>query len=148
MRSSYKGLFKPVNPSKYKGDPNKIVYRSLLEKKFFKIIDENPAFKYWASEEFHLPYISPIDNRPHRYFIDLFVEMQNGKKILIEIKPHSQTLPPKAPKNNPNKSSRYLNECATYAVNDAKWKATRLFCKEKGLEFMFLTEKQLPKALQ
>lgn len=151
MRSSYKGFFTPKHPEKYRGDPTKIVYRSLLEKKFFKIVDENPAFKSWASEEFYIEYINPVNprpDRPNRYFIDLLVELQNGKKILIEIKPHSQTMPPKPPKKNPNKSTRYLNECTTYAVNDAKWKATRLFCQKHGFEFMFWTEKNLPKALR
>ena len=36
-----------------------------------------------------------------------------------------------------------MQECTTYVVNDAKWKAAKEFCRVKGWEFVILTEKEL-----
>ena len=46
---AYKGKYKPKNRSKYKGDPTKIVYRSLWERRFMVYCDENPNVIKWAS---------------------------------------------------------------------------------------------------
>ena len=51
MKKSFKGIYKPTNPKKYVGNPNNIVYRSLLERKFMLYCDRNPDITYWASEE-------------------------------------------------------------------------------------------------
>ena len=45
---SYKGIYKPENPKKYLGDPNKIVYRSLRERKMFRYCDTNLKVLKWA----------------------------------------------------------------------------------------------------
>lgn len=39
---SYKGRFRPTNKQKYRGDSGNIVYRSLWELKFFRIMDTHP----------------------------------------------------------------------------------------------------------
>ena len=36
------GKFRPKNPSKYKGDPTNIIYRSSWELTVFKYLDNNP----------------------------------------------------------------------------------------------------------
>ena len=41
------------------------------------------------------------------------------------------------------KTRQYLNEVITYTINEAKWKAADLFCKEHGWQFKILTEKDL-----
>ena len=91
-----------------------------------------------------MPYISPIDNRPHRYFIDFRVKIRdkNGvvKDYLVEIKPAAQTVPP-VPQSR--KTQRFLNEVKTWGVNEAKWKAARTWAKDRGLEFIILTEREL-----
>ena len=51
MAKSYKGLYRPTNPKKYVGDPNRIVYRSLLERRFMLYCDRTPEIIAWASEE-------------------------------------------------------------------------------------------------
>ena len=51
MRASYKGIYKPTYPKKYAGDPNRIVYRSLLERRMMVYLDKNDAVEFWASEE-------------------------------------------------------------------------------------------------
>ena len=70
MGKTYKGVFKPKNPSKYRGDPTNIIYRSRWELLFMRYLDNNSGIKEWASEELIIPYRSPIDGRVHRYFPD------------------------------------------------------------------------------
>lgn len=145
MAYDYKqGFFRPKHPKKYIGDPTNIVYRSGWEKRVMQSLDDNLNVVRWASEEVVIPYISPIDNRPHRYFVDFYVEakLADGsiKKMLLEVKPAAQTKPPKAPKR---RTKRYLSEVMTYGVNEAKWKAAREFCLDKGWEFRIITEAEL-----
>ena len=87
---SYKGRFIPTKPNKYKGDIRNIVYRSLWELKFMKWCDRNENILEWGSEEFFIPYRSPLDNRIHRYFPDFYMKVQesNGKlkRYVIEVK--------------------------------------------------------------
>ena len=140
---SYKGRFRPQNPSKYKGDASNIIYRSSWELRVMKYLDENTSVIWWASEELPIPYLSPVDNRPHRYFPDFIVRAINKEKkevtMVIEVKPEKQTKPP----TQKRKTKHYLQEVVTYAVNEAKWKAANLFCKEHGWQFKILTEKDL-----
>src|SRR6056300_167335 len=96
---AYKGRFRPENPGKYKGDPTKIIYRSLWEFKFFRHVDKHPDVIWWQSEEVIVPYRSPIDGKSHRYFPDVIVHVRDKKTsvpktIMIEIKPKAQTKPP------------------------------------------------------
>src|SRR5210317_1318541 len=147
---SYKGRFRPKNPHKYKGDPSNIIYRSLWEFKFFRHVDVHPDVIWWQSEEVIVPYVSPIDGRRHRYFPDVIVhrKMPDGKRktIMIEIKPKAQTRPPDMKKKNTDKgriSRRYLNEVKTYGVNEAKWKAAKEYCADRGWEFVIMTEDHL-----
>jgi hypothetical protein len=41
------------------------------------------------------------------------------------------------------KTKRFLQEAATYAVNQEKWRAADIFCQEHGWKFLVLTEKDL-----
>ena len=148
---AYKGRFRSKNPAKYKGDPTKIIYRSLWEFKFFRFVDEHPDVIWWQSEEVIVPYRSPIDSRVHRYFPDVIVHKRSpeGKiqTIMVEIKPYKQTLPPDPSKKNNTPSGRvsrrYLNEVKNYGINSAKWKAARQYCADRGWEFVIMTEKEL-----
>jgi hypothetical protein len=142
-----KSKFTPKNPHKYLGDANNIVARSNLETKFLTFLDNNPNIIAYGSEEIHIPYLSPLDNKVHRYFPDLFIKYKtsNGeiKKALIEIKPDSQCKAPK--KKGGKKEVTYLNEQVTWAINSAKWEAATKFCESHGIEFKIWTEKHLPK---
>ena len=145
MAYDYKqGFFKPKYPKKYIGDPTNIVYRSGWEKRVMQTLDENINVLRWASEEVIIPYVSPIDNRPHRYFPDFYVETKHPdgsiKKMLLEVKPKAQTKPPATPKR---KTKRYITEVMTWGVNEAKWKAAEEYCKDKGWEFRIITEAEL-----
>ena len=67
MKKSFKGIYKPTNPKKYVGNPNNIIYRSLLERRFMVYCDNNPGIIQWASEELPIRYYNPIDKKWHRY---------------------------------------------------------------------------------
>ena len=73
---TYKGKYTPKNPNKYKGNPHRIVYRSLWERKFMKYCDFNDAVLEWGSEEVIIPYLSPWDGRIHRYFPDFYIKVK------------------------------------------------------------------------
>lgn len=141
---TYKGKFRTKNPDKYKGDILNIVYRSLWELRFMKWCDTNPSVVEWGSETVIVPYISPLDKRVHRYFVDFYIKVKDktGKtqKYLIEIKPERFTKPPDIPQK---KTKRFIDEVFQYGVNEAKWKAAFEYCADRNMQFMILTEKDL-----
>ena len=141
---SYKGKYRPNNPLKYRGDYRNIIYRSLWELKFMKYCDSNQNILEWGSEEFWLPYRSPLDNKVHRYFPDFYIKVREttGKinKMIIEVKPKRQCIEPKRPKK---KTKGYIYEVREYARNQAKWKAAKSYCLDRGYEFKILTENEL-----
>lgn len=141
---SYKGRFRPKNHKKYKGDPTKVFYRSLWERRFMHYCDNTPSILEWNSEEIIIPYVSPIDNKVHRYFPDFYIKVRNvsGKvrREIIEVKPKRQCEPPKKPQRQ---TKKYLREVATYGVNQAKFKAAEEYCKNRKYNFRILTEDHL-----
>jgi len=141
---AYKGKYKPLRPYKYKGNPTKVTYRSLWERKFMQYCDDNTNILEWASEEMYVWYKSPVDNRAHRYFPDFYIKVREStgmiKKYIIEVKPKRQTKPPAKPKRQ---TRGYLREAFEYAKNKAKWKAANEWCLDRGYEFKVLTEKEL-----
>ena len=141
---SYSGKFKPKNYKKYKGDPTKIVYRSLWERRFMVYCDNNDKIIEWGSEELIIPYRSPLDKKVHRYFPDFYIKYLNKEgnvvREIIEVKPKKQLRPPKTPKRQ---TKRYLQECATFMVNQAKWKAAEEYCSDRKMKFRILTEDHL-----
>lgn len=138
------GLYTPINPEKYKGDKNQIFWRSSYERKTMLFLDLNPNVLEWSSEETIIPYQNPLTGRVSRYFVDFYAKMKdkngNIKKFLIEVKPHSQTLPP-VQKNRKTKSLVYQQ--AEYIKNQAKWKSASEYCSKRDMNFVILTEKQL-----
>lgn len=132
--------FVPKNPDKYIGDPSNIICRSSWERKFCKWVDRHHQVVKWFSEEMCVEYWSPVDQKMHRYFPDFGMVMDNGKKYVVEIKPYYQCVQPVKGKK---RDKTYLNECATFAVNQAKWTAARAFFKKQEIEFIILTEKDL-----
>jgi len=141
---SYKGKYKPKHTRKYKGNPTNIIYRSLWELKFMKYCDSNTNILEWCSEEIALPYRSPIDNRIHRYFPDFYIKVKENtgkvKKMIIEIKPKKQCVEPVPQKR---KTKGYIYEVYEYAKNQAKWKAAKNYCLDRGYEFKVITEDEL-----
>ena len=81
---SYKGIYRPSNPKKYKGDHRNIIYRSLWERKFMNYCDLNENVIEWASEEFWIPYRDPTTNRVRRYFPDFLLNIKIEKIIFVD----------------------------------------------------------------
>lgn len=144
-------FFQPKNPHKYMGDPEKIIYRSSWESRFMTWCDLHPNITKWSSEPVAIPYISPIDNRPHRYYVDFWVLIERDgekKQYLIEIKPDAQTKPPNQKlmstvnegKATASQLKRYNRELRTYIVNKAKFVAATKYAQQRGMEFQVCTE--------
>ena len=141
---AYKSKYKPINESKYLGNPHNIICRSLWERRVCKYLDSNKNVLRWGSEEIKIPYYSPVDKKWHKYFPDFIVEKidddKNINTLVIEVKPYKQTLVPKKKKR---KTKSYIGDCLRYEVNKAKWQAAEKFCKENGWKFIILTEKDI-----
>lgn len=146
-RKVQQSLYSPRNPSKYRGDPNKIVCRSSWERVFCRYCDTSDNVVFWQSEEFFIPYFDKSSGKQRRYFPDFLIgiRVDGGiKQILIEVKPYAETLPPKTPKRMTKKAQkRILEETETYVKNQCKWEAAREYCRRRGWEFKVITEKEL-----
>lgn len=133
------GRFIPQNPLKYAGKSIKrIFFRSSWELAFMKWLDTNPAVITWGSEEFSIPYISPLDNRVHQYYPDFIVmyKDKNGqiRKEVIEIKPHKESVA------TPKMTER---DAKALMVNEAKWKFAAEWAEKNDAKFRILTEHSL-----
>ena len=140
---AYKGNFKPSNRKKYLGNINRVVFRSLWERRFMIYCDNNPQVLKWSSEEIKIKYISPIDRKWHLYYPDFYIKIRNQYKqlehLIIEVKPKKYCKPPKEGKNK----KTFLWESKNFVINKAKWDAANEFCVSKGWKFKILTEDQL-----
>ena len=144
------GYYEPRFPDKWviteafdsKGIPS-IKYRSSWEHMFCKFADFNPDILKVNSEGVVIPYMNPIRGKISKYYMD-FVIQTKSSVFLVEVKPRAQTLPPKPPKNNSEKSMlNYQKALETYAVNQAKWDAAEKFAADKGWKFIIITETHL-----
>jgi hypothetical protein len=141
---AYSGKFSPRNTNKYLGDPTNVWYRSLWERRVMVRLDDDPNVIEWSNEEIIIPYLSPIDGRWHRYFPDFFVRVKNRhgvqEAMILEVKPLKQAVPPQVKKRI---TRQYIQEVATYGINEAKWKAATEYCKDRNWTFKVITEKDL-----
>lgn len=123
------GYLDPRSCRKYIDPSHPIIYRSSYEKKFIIWCENNPNVERWGSEVIQIPY--KIKGKNHTYNPDFYVEMSNGEKWLVEIKPKHQTTKPV------NENSWLMNE---WIKNNYKWRAAMIFCESKGIKFKILTE--------
>lgn len=113
---------------------DKIIYRSSYERKFIYWCERNPKVKYWGSECVSIPYILLTDKTTHTYYPDYILELHNGEKWVVEIKPYSQT-------QRPMNENGWLWD--SYTRNMSKWVAAKKFCDDRGYKFKILTEKTI-----
>lgn len=132
----YQGKYTVKNPEKYRGDVSNVIYRSSWELRFMIWCDTNPKIKQFSSEETIIPYVSPKDGRPHRYFVDFKIVTDKNKTFLVEIKPKAQCRPPRNGKN-------YLTEGLTYMINQSKWSYAKQYAEDRNWSFIVLTEDDL-----
>ena len=86
MAESIKSIFKPKKPKKYKGDITNIICRSSWERRFCNYCDLNENIVEWGSEEFWIPYLSPVDKRIHRYFPDFIIKAVSYTHLTLPTK--------------------------------------------------------------
>jgi len=129
------GRFALKNPDKYMGTKDPL-YRSSWEFAFMKFCDESTAIAKWASEAVKIPYRNPLTGRYTIYVPDFFINyVDKGGQThaeIVEIKPQNQSLKEKVGKN--------LNNQASYILNQAKWEAATVWCRQKGLKFRVINE--------
>jgi hypothetical protein len=147
VRNYYKGEYQVVNKEKYIGNKNPI-FRSSWESRFCFFADNSKSILKWGYESLEITYLSPIDNKVHRYFPDFYIELLDKnnqiKKYIVEVKPLNQTKKPEPPKNKNQKAQkRYLTEVATYVINISKWKSAEQYCNKKGFIFKLITENDI-----
>ena len=134
------GIFKPIH--KNKCITQTCIYRSSLELKYMRWLDNNSNIINWGSESVVVPYIKPTDGRVHRYYIDFNFTIQDKDKkehkFLIEVKPLKQCNPPNT-KNRKNKMN-LLRENIVYATNVSKWNAAKGWASKHGYKFTIVTE--------
>jgi hypothetical protein len=146
-KSKYKqNYYYPINPIKYVG-PYPIICRSSWETKFCMYCDNNESIIQWTSESIQIRYYNPKDEKYHTYFPDFLIKVQKSsgvKYFLVEVKPFKETLRPVMPKRKTVKSVKsYKYKVDTYIKNFYKSKAATKYAKERGWEFIFITEKFL-----
>ncbi len=129
------GKFNPKFPEKYIGTKTP-TYRSSWEFAFMKFCDEHPSVQQWASEAVQIPYRHPFTGKYTVYVPDFFIAYggKDGKQRveLIEVKPENQTVKEKLGKSRANQ--------AHYVINQAKWEAARIWCKQKKIFFRVVNE--------
>jgi len=155
-RKYYQGRFIPSNPQKYKGDVNKIFFRSSWELSFARYVDRNPTILEWSSESIAIPYVKPTTKRYHRYFPDFWIKYKHKDgsihEEIIEIKPkeewvaamvvvesNGKVMPPDRSKNP---KTRMYNR-VTMMINAAKWRYAIKWCKERNMEFRIVDQADL-----
>lgn len=144
-------IYKPKNPGKYLGDPERIIMRSSWEGRFMTWCDLHPDIVKWSSEPIGIAYLSPLDQRQHKYFVDFWVliEKDGGRQqYLIEIKPDAQTkMPDKKLQSIVNEGrattkqlTRYNRELRTYIINQTKFAAAMKYAASQGMKFQVCSE--------
>lgn len=132
------GTYNIKNPEKYIG-LGKPRYRSSWEFSVMRMCDENEAIQQWASESIKIPYRDPLTGKQTVYVPDFLVVFVNNKKEKIaevwEVKPANQAFKENVGKNPYNQ--------AQYVRNMVKWAAAKAWCKQNGLVFRIITEKDL-----
>jgi hypothetical protein len=143
------GYYQLENPVKYLGDLNKVIFRSSWEYKVMRYCDLSPHIKEWSSEPIGIKYISPIDNKDHRYYIYFYINVTkpNGESIkyLAEVKPTKDYLnkPVLEGRKTPKKLSRYVEEMKTYIINNAKFHSAEIYAKGLGMVFITINENNI-----
>ena len=137
--NAHTGIFIPQHPEKCIRK-EKLEYKSQLELQFMMYADRNPAIVSWGYEGTVIKYYDRAKGKIRRYFIDFTIVVKVGpikKTIWVEIKPYSETHPPKGRARNDIKAQ------LTWMTNQSKWEAATQLAKSRGYEFHVITEKQL-----
>jgi hypothetical protein len=136
------GYYVPTNPDKYIGKIDKIFYRSSWEYRVMLYMDISKSVSKWSSEELIINYVG-VDNKPHRYFPDIYCELSDLRKYVIEIKPKKDTLLYSGDITTPKGQKRLAESVVTMETNRLKWEACKSWCAINNITFMVWTEDEI-----
>jgi hypothetical protein len=88
-----------------------VKYRSSYELEFAKILDGAASIQRWEYEKWYIAY--KFLGKTHHYLVDFYIELNNGQKFLIEIKP----------------STFYNRAMQVHDKNWAKWESAISYAK-------------------
>jgi len=148
-RNYFQGYYNPINPEKYIGKLDEIIYRSSYEYRFCVYCDKTDRVIKWSSEPAAIKYYNPMDKKIHEYYVDFYVKLKGpedkDQDILVEVKPSRQLSKPVYEKKYMKAKSlkNYNKSCEMYIQNMSKWKAAKQFADERDMKFMIITEKNL-----
>lgn len=136
MSNYQSGIYQVKNGAKYIGK-HLPKYRSGWELQFCRMADNHPSILAWSSESHRIPYIHPITGKRSTYVPDFFIvyDDKNGKRHaeMVEIKPSGQIVG--------HAKGQY--DKAMAVINEAKWTYARQWCKQQGIGFRIVTEKDI-----
>ena len=154
------GLFIPKNKDKCikLNSQSGLYYRSGLEQKLMIYLDNNDSVIKWNTELIKIPYVKNAWNNKllemtlteHLYFPDFYYELKKPDgsitRVVAEVKPEHETKPPKLQQNpTPKQMKNFEYALKEYSKNLDKWKYCIEWCKNKGFEFVIITDKLLNK---
>ena len=133
-----------------------LYYRSGLELKIMRYLDLNSSVTKWCAELIEIPYMlsemkdNSLVTSQHRYYPDFYYELKKEdgtiKKVVMEVKPESETIAPKMPENPTRKQLISINySLKMYSKNLNKWNSAIDYCKRHGFEFIIMTDKMIEK---
>lgn len=147
------GLYIPNNKDKVikLNSQGGIFFRSGLEKKVLVYLDHNPNIINYGCEFMSIQYTRPkvmdgmIEHTEHRYFPDFYYELKlsDGRisKVLAEVKPKSETVKPILKEKYSHKQLKNFEYALNqWNINVHKWSAAIDYCKNRGIEFVIITE--------
>ena len=141
------GYFPIQECKKYFGN-GPIIYRSSWEKKFCLYCERNPEIIQWSSESLSIKYFNPLDEKYHTYFPDFVVKTSNERTIIVEVKPKAQLKKPNPPKRKtPKQLESYKWAYSAFVTNMCKKKYAEEYAKNRGWEYMLVTEDFFTKTL-
>lgn len=134
------GYFSIKESKKYFGK-GPVIYRSSWEYKFCVWAERNTSVKRWSSEPVSIKYFDSYNQRYSNYYPDFLVELTDGTKILIEVKPRKHLIKPTKPKRKTKKAvENYLYTLEQYTKNMCKFQAALKYCENKGWKFRIADE--------
>jgi len=146
------GKIRTSNLNYYIGKQKEIVFRSSWELKAFQILEMYGKIGKiigWSSEDIIIPYKNDLDEKIHRYYMDLRIET-NTRTLLVEIKPAAETHFPNKPRTfkSDKHKQNYERKVATVIKNQNKWSQTLKYCEMmtertgRQWDFQIWTEKR------
>ena len=107
-----------------------IKYKSKLEEQFLRFLDTSSNIIAWGYEVVVIPYM--FNGKSHKYHVDLYLEMKDGRKEIWEVKPMDII--------KESKDFYGTNMEDEYLKNKAKWQYAREWGERNNIKFRIISE--------